>query len=465
MIGDTDLDILFDINQKERLEIILSRLGFKKFNSVRQKQYKDIDDFIGLDIPTGKIVHLHAHFRLTLGEPYLKSYQLNLEDLILKGRVFDDYFGIYCIHPAFEFILLYFREALKFRNRDILMLYLFNKIDYSEYILREYRWLKERCSKDEIKNILGVLFSDYEPIYKLLKPELNRKVIFKLSHLIKRRFENQRLFSPAEALMLRWYREISLKVHRKFSLLFKIPVVTKRINQRGGLVIAVVGADGSGKSTVVSQLRSTFKPKLDVYNIYFGRGDGSMSWQRRILVLLKLVFSLKRKKKNVPGSEFKSRTSKKGLFITLFKITEAFVIAREKLKNLNRMHKARNKGMLVICDRFPQNQIMGYNDGPLLHQFSSSSNPLFRMVSKKESCIYADAENNPPDIVFKLIADAKVVEERKPNETPFHILEEKIKGIKELNYAKSCKVISIDASQPLIKVLEIIKGEIWKAYP
>jgi hypothetical protein len=28
------------------------------------------------------------------------------------------------------------------------------------------------------------------------------------------------------------------------------------------------------------------------------------------------------------------------------------------------MQQAKEKGMLVICDRYPQNQVIGYNDGP-----------------------------------------------------------------------------------------------------
>jgi hypothetical protein len=74
MAGDTDLDVLFDEKQKEEIESLLNTLGFKRFDAIRQKQYKDIVDFLCLDAQSGKIIHLHTHYRLTMGEPYLKGY-------------------------------------------------------------------------------------------------------------------------------------------------------------------------------------------------------------------------------------------------------------------------------------------------------------------------------------------------------------------------------------------------------
>src|SRR6478735_3875402 len=127
MTGDTDLDILFDETQKDKTIEVLHELGFKRFHSISEKEYKDIEDFLGLDLESGKIIHVHAHFRLTMGEMYLKGYQLNFEDKILETRYFNETYGIYCSSPAFELILLYTIEALKLRHRDKGLLYIFNK--------------------------------------------------------------------------------------------------------------------------------------------------------------------------------------------------------------------------------------------------------------------------------------------------------------------------------------------------
>ncbi|KAA9340712.1 nucleoside/nucleotide kinase family protein [Adhaeribacter soli] len=464
MTGDTDLDVLFDIKQKGKLLQHLHTLGFKKFDSIKEKQYHDIEDYIGLDIPSGKVVHLHAHFRMTMGETYLKGYQLALEDKILKSRVYDETFGIYTSSPAFELILLYFREALKLRNREALKMSLLNRVNYSENVMKEYRWLKERVTDSQIETILKSLFNNYRPIYNLVTGRFNRKELQKLALLIKKEFKKYRLYSPAEATLTRWYREATVLFSRKLATLLNRPIMSQRINPRGGLTIAVVGADGSGKSTVTADLQNTFRTKLDVYRVYLGRGDGKISLARKVLLGARKMVGPEPKKGTAKKGNRNSGNKQKGLLANVYKCIEAMLVANEKSRNLERMQQAKQKGMLVICDRFPQNQIMGYNDGPLLNHLAKSSNPVFRAISDLEAKVYKKAENNPPDLVIKLIAEAEVVEARKPGETSLEMLEAKIAGIKALQFKDSCQVITIDASQPLGTVLATVKKAIWNNY-
>ncbi|SHF39358.1 nucleoside/nucleotide kinase family protein [Flavisolibacter ginsengisoli] len=465
MTADTDLDVLFSQKQIEILMPLLKRLGFKLFKAPKQKHYKDIEDFIALDFSSGKIIHLHAHFKLTLGEVYLKSYQLNLEDTILSSRVFDKTFGIYRIAPAFELTLLYVRLALKLRNRDILKMYLTNEILYTGNTLNEYNWLKQRCTQEEIKAVLKQIFYDYFPVYEILMKDFNRMEILKLSGFIKKEFKNQRSVSSLHANILRWQREILLKVYKKCFSLLHLPIILKRINPRGGLIVAVVGADGSGKSTIIANIESAFGKKIDVYNIYFGSGDGHRSWMRKIIANLKKTILRPKIPKQRVESKKSQAEKKKGFLSSVLKFIDALIIASEKRKNLKLMQAAKKNGMLVICDRFPQNQIMGYNDGPLLQHLSFSKNMVLRIIAKKEARSYQFATNNPPDILFKLIADARLLNERKPNGTPMQILEAKIESTKKIQWAECCKVITMDAAQPLEKLLSTIKKEIWNALP
>ena len=58
--------------------------------------------------------------------------------------------------------------------------------------------------------------------------------------------------------------------------------------------------------------------------------------------------------------------------VSLARAIWAVVLAWEKRAKLRRAVRARNRGMIVICDRFPQTQVMGYNDGPLLAPWRES---------------------------------------------------------------------------------------------
>ncbi|MEI6946253.1 hypothetical protein V9K67_03565 [Paraflavisolibacter sp. H34] len=464
MTADTDLDVLFDQGQKEQLEQLLDHLGFKRFVSIPQKQYRDIEDFIGIDLGSGKVVHLHAHFRMTLGEAYLKSYQLDIEEQILATKVYDETFGIYRSSPAFELVLLFFREALKLRTRDMISLYLRGRVNCSRNSVNEYRWLRERCTNEEVAAVLQLLFPDYRPVYELVTGPFNRKQLMKLAVIIKAKYKDSRQYSALGARLVRWYREVSVKAYRKLSKLLHRPIIAQRVNPRGGLVIALVGADGSGKSTVSANLKATFRKKLDVYNIYFGRGDGRMSPARKALLFFKKLLVKPKKGGQDLQSLQKGSGGKKGFVATMFKCIEAVMVANEKRKNLKLMQAARSKGMLVICDRFPQNQIKGYNDGPLLHYLAASRNPLFRALAKWEEGVYHRAVNTPPDLLFKLIAEADVVEARKPGETSREMLVAKINGVKQMKLGAGCHVVTVDSSQPLEEVLALVKKEIWKAY-
>src|SRR6266550_3371064 len=57
----------------------------------------------------------------------------------------------------------------------------------------------------------------------------------------------------------------------------------------GGCVAAVIGVDGSGKSTVVAAIRAWLGQEIDVVPIYFGTGSGRPSlllWPFKLMVPL-----------------------------------------------------------------------------------------------------------------------------------------------------------------------------------
>ena len=460
MLGETDLDVLFDKDQKEKVESVVHRLGFKKFNAISQKTYNDIVDYLGLDEDSGRIIHLHTHYRLSIGKPYLKEYQFgfNLERTILANRVFYEEYGIFCIQPACELILLYIREALKLRGRDILFL-VKNRPRFNAFVVREYKWLKERVTDDDLDRALKTIFPDYAECYPIMIGPFNTRQLFLLASLLKKK-KLKTSYSPLASLLNRWYREATVILSRRLAPLLHRPIAFKRTNPRGGLIVAVIGADGSGKSTVTENLKNTFEGKLDVYKIYFGRGDGKASGSRRLLNSAKALLKQKGNTKNASPSG--SSHKRAGFLRSLHKCADALLVAAEKRKNLNFVTTARKKGMLVICDRYPQHQVMGYNDGPLLYTLSTSRNPLLRWLAKFESKAYSRAENQAPDIVFKLVADAATVEKRKPGETSLEKLENKISGIKQQKFKAPCKVITVDANQPLPHVLHLIKRKIWE---
>lgn len=468
LMGNTDIDILFDPTQKKQLDSLFNQLGLKKFEVVNERKIEDIEDYIGLDLPSGKIVHIHTHFKLPLGESNFKNYQLNLEDRVLNTRVWDEEFRMYRMSPALDLVFLFFKQAFKIRKGDNILI---NKTGKGSHLTDEYNWLRLQCSNEEIASVLSGITSNHQSIYTLITTGFNRDVLLKLSPLLKKECRSNRTYSSMQAFLINRYRDIYIRISKMLSGMTSSPMTLLRANPRGGLAIAIIGADGSGKSTVIKNLDNTFKKKLDVYKIYFGKGVGKMSWYRKLLVTLKgKAGSIKNRDKSKESNTYvqfpldeliKKQVERSSTF---YSCIEAWMVAREKYSNLKRMQKARQKGMLVICDRYPQNQFLIYNDGPVLQHLATSKNPFSRFVAKREAHIYKLFDHYAPDIVFKLIADAEIVEARKPGKTQMEILKAKINWIKELNFPAPCKVITVNAAAPLEDVLASVKGTIWEAY-
>ena len=116
--GLTDLDILVDRRRDGELRRILADSGFKRFVAPPLRAYPGIEDYLALDRDTGRLVHLHLHHRLTLGERHLKGYRLPWEARLLATRRLDPATGVYVADPAIELVLLLVRAALKQRARD-----------------------------------------------------------------------------------------------------------------------------------------------------------------------------------------------------------------------------------------------------------------------------------------------------------------------------------------------------------
>ena len=66
--GKTDLDILVHPDDRGKLETGVTIFDIKRVLSHRLKRVPDIEDYLGFDHDTGRMIHLHVHFQLILGQ-------------------------------------------------------------------------------------------------------------------------------------------------------------------------------------------------------------------------------------------------------------------------------------------------------------------------------------------------------------------------------------------------------------
>jgi len=462
LAGVTDLDILIEHSKRDSVENVLSDFSFKRFESIAP--YPFIEDYIGVDEQSGNMIHLHLHYKLILGEKFLKGYHIPWENQVLKSAVFDKEHNIFRSSPEHEIILLLIRLTLKVRNRD----FIFEKVGkryIDKYTIEEIKWLKKRIKTEKLdKYCSGLLGSEYvSEINLLIDKEYISVIDLSRFHKKSEKVLNQySLYTQSNSWYLKKKRELKWIIRSIIRRYFSFKTPKRRIDPNGGKIIAIIGADGSGKSTVVKEIQNWLIWKIDVMTVYFGSGDGKSSMIRLPMKITNDLLNKKRiKKKTNRDKELHNNNSESGEFIkkvkNFGKIPWSLALAREKNNKIRLVKCLVNNGITVITDRYPQVNVKGYNDGPLL----SYQSGIFSYLSKWENSIYENAVKNPPDLLIKLDVSPGVAVNRKPNDVTLIEAEKKAEAVKKINFKKS-RVVVIDADQELEKVIVQVKNEIWK---
>lgn len=236
------------------------------------------------------------------------------------------------------------------------------------------------------------------------------------------------------------YYKYFLKANRHAGR-FTGPVQLKKTITEGGKIIALVGSDGSGKSTLCNDLIKWLTFKIDAHYFYFGKRPFIKSYGRQLFSKTGFLF-------NHPVISKYFRKLAGNLFYLL--------LLHKKVNMLRLGKQLRRKNSLVICDRFPQKDIKGYFDGP---KIQSAGNTWFsRLEMKQFHMLYT----NGADVIFRLNISPEVASRRKP-EHDCKMIEQKCNDLSKISFGHA-KVIDVDASLPYEQVLLDIKRKIWKTF-
>lgn len=456
LAGDTDLDVLFAPEQRSLLDATLNECGLKRFRSTPLMQYNAIEDFIGFDEREGKIWHLHTHYRMTLGEKHLKGYTITPWTKIILDNRRRDESGIWCSAIEDELVLLVVRMTMKLRWRD------WNR-NIGKDDLVELKWLQERVDDVKLKNAAEKMVGEKAApmIIDVLEKGLTKKN--QMNKLHKVLLKELKLFTGYSAWGSRWMRTkrelfwLMGGVKRRMG--WNSNVANRRVSPSGGLVVAFLGCDGSGKSTTLAYVKKEFNKKLDVSTVYLGSGDGSSSLLRKPMKIVAKKVGGKGVGHSV-DKEYseKKKVSLKSRLYSFAKVIWAVTLAKEKRSKMTDMTQARNNGMLVLTDRYPQAIMPGCSDGPLLHKYINEKG-LFHRIAVWEENIYKMAKINQPDLAIKLMVPTEVAIARKPEMTVEEI-EQKKSIVMAMDIAE--KTVVIDTSRPFEETRSEVMAEIWK---
>jgi thymidylate kinase len=456
LTGEGDLDLLIAREDQHRAEAILLERGLKLFPSVACRDHPAILSFLGYDEPSGRIVHLHLHFRLVAGNTVLKNYHLPCEEAILAQTIVHPLLPIRMLDPVNEALLLMVRGCLELRRSDPLMLRDW-KAATQKFAL-DRRELAARVDRAALRSraaeLLGHNLADMlaEALYGEPTPGDQRR----LRRRIQKHLAAHRTYNAVEAGLRTLRRAVLWAAGNLNKRFLWAPRPWSRRVPGGGRVVAVIGVDGSGKSTVVGTIRTWLGQEIDVVPIYFGTGGGRPSLVLLPFKLMVPLVTLFLKTKPKGSSHGKISDRPPGLVYSVLLTLWATVAAIEKRIKLAAAQRGASRGLVVITDRYPQNEIVGFNEGPLLTRLTGV--PLW--LRRFEAATYALAHRLPPDLVIKLEVTPETAARREPDMDPA-VIRERIAAIPRLAFP-GARVVSVSAEQPLSDVIRAVKHETWR---
>ncbi|HLQ37941.1 MAG TPA: hypothetical protein VK348_09075, partial [Planctomycetota bacterium] len=225
----------------------------------------------------------------------------------------------------------------------------------------------------------------------------------------------------------------------------------------GGLSIALVGCDGAGKSSVGRELGRWLATELRVERVYLGSGQGTSSLLRWPMLLVHRLIHRRVAGNRAPVTA--AAAARRSWLRRLLRPVWALVLAREKQQKLRCVWRTRHAGAIVICDRYPQNEIMDYNDGPLLSHWRTDRHVWRRALARWERRPYEWAQLHPPDLVLKLRVSAGVALARKPDTSAAEVAR-RTAALDTLQFGHATRTVVIDADAPLQQVLRAAKAAI-----
>lgn len=242
---------------------------------------------------------------------------------------------------------------------------------------------------------------------------------------------------------------------------FQAPKRHLPMDKRGknlGPLIAFVGCDGSGKSTVSEAILVWLGRSQLVQSCHLGIQSKHLGER-----LVKLPFVGKSIGRliaaNSPrGNRQHAQASEGPTTLAAFAI---FLLSMRRYRRYQKMMKLRRQGVIVVADRFPQIAVANMKiDGPGLMAVKHQ-NGLVRFLAAREKKLYDYMISHRPNLVIRLNVDVETAFARKPDHR-YESLALKIANVPKLEY-QGAPILDLDSRLPLEVVIAQAKAAVSRS--
>jgi thymidylate kinase len=360
MAGESDLDLFVPLERSADFISVCGEAGWLEvINPVAG--YPWIYHFYGPDEHL-LFHHVHVYFKVVTGESWLKEYVLPLDQWLIENRVRSPDFGIFILNNAAQAYLFAIRHLIKGASVSSRLLYARELGSYRE------EWL--RCKQDpaELGKVGPIDISRYMAGASIERGDLR---LPRLMTALRFRF------AIAPFLRVQWW---SLPFRRLASFILrflnKVFLRKNKILSGGGLVIAVSGVDGAGKSTMLKEAAQVFSSFLTVDRFHLGRPQGA------------LIEFIRRAMGKSNSALIKASSNSVLPVLSARKAFSAMVVALLRFRLAHVAAKHAGQGHLVLVDRWPTDMV-GKMDGPRIVA-NTSFGFLLRLYGRIEKWAYSN---------------------------------------------------------------------------
>jgi thymidylate kinase len=444
--AENDLDLLVDRADGALFSAIVHRLGFKHAHNPR-RFLPGVLHYFGYDARADKFIHVHAHYQMIVGDDLTKNYRIPLENAFLNTAVHDGEFRV--PRPELELIALVIRLSLKHSTWDAVVA---RRARVPASAQEELAFLSERVDEDLLHRLLEehLPFVDrrsFTECRRALDPAVGTVARVRAGGRLAGDLAGcARLSRVADVRLKLWRRGVGT-VRRALSI--REP---KRQLAAGGAIIAVVGADGAGKSTVVDGVSGWLGRRFAVTKVHLGKPPRSAATVAlRAVAKLQLAGLVVLRRRS-------SDTSTRATPSSTLRMLLAVALARDRYRSYRGARRIATNGGLVICDRFPLPQLT-LMDAPRVEWALGAGAPsrLARRLAALERRYYRALTF--PDVVIVLRVDPEIAVARKPEEAP-DFVRARWREIWEVDWAAAPAHV-VDASRSAADVLAEVKALVW----
>jgi len=218
-------------------------------------------------------------------------------------------------------------------------------------------------------------------------------------------------------------------------------------------LIAIVGCDGAGKSQLSSDLIAHIGRSRPAEAGYLGEGSSVQGkkigqwpfvgpWLKSRLE--KIADRLRDSESTIPS----------GLVARY-----ALYRSKKRFRRFEALQQKRRDGVVIVTDRYPQAEIAGYHDGPILAGVAKS--PDVARIKAEERALYQRMAAYVPTLVIRLHVDIDTAMARKPDHNRT-LVSQKIAALPKTSF-NGAPIFDLDTTAKYEDELSLAKAAVDRA--